>query len=248
MANYVFTHSMKRHERSDLCFKLYMELKVKNRIVPLLLPLKKIINQKKKAENKFKPCKERIYASTTFVYKGVTIYIIVSKQGYYDFIFNTSPIDAPYAEFIVIVDGFEMKTVIYTQHALDRYNERIHNDKYTNHRDLMKRFIVNNATKSNFITDEDTHKSVARIDEGFICGIRDDMHQYIVVNTFYDSEEDRDDGDKEIARTIFKNVSKLSIQQRAMYRHFQNQLAEGSINQKEFNEFLLKLKLDIEME
>lgn len=246
MCNYVFTNSMKRHERSELCFKLYSELKYKNRLYPVLHPLKKIVDQKKKAQNRFRPSKEPIYAMKTIVYKGASILFMVHKDGYFDIVFNTSPIDAPYVEFIKIIDGIETKTNIYTQHALDRYNERIHNDFYTNHKDIMKRLLINNPSKSLFSTDDETNRSVAKLDEGFICGVCDEDHKYVVVNTFYDSAAYRDNEDQKIARTMFEKISKFSINQYAMYNAFRKQLFDNIITEDEFEGLLMKHQLQVD--
>ncbi len=163
MCNYVFTNSMKRHERSDLCFKLYTELKEKNRLFPIMQPLRNSVKQKKKEQNSLKPSKEPIYAMKSIIYKGAAIDFIVHKDGYYDIVFNTSPIDAPFVEFIKIEGGLQTKTIIYTQHALDRYNERMHNATYTNHKEIMKRFLVNNPSKSYFSKDFNTGERIEAI-------------------------------------------------------------------------------------
>lgn len=246
MCNYVFTNSMKRHERSDLCFKLYKELKDNNRLYAILLPLKKIVEQQKKVQNKFSPGKEPIYAMSSIIYKGASIYVIVHKNSSFDIVFNTSPIDAPYVEFIKIVDGDNMKTNIYTQHALDRYNERMHNASYKNHKDIMKRFLVNNPLKSHFSIERRKKRSVAKLNEGFLWGVCDKAHQCVVVNTFYDSAACRDKKNQRIARKIYEKMSKFSIIQFAMYNALRKQLFDNIITEDEFDGLLIKHKLQID--
>ena len=71
-------------------------------------------------------------------YKGLKINVISNVNGF-DVVINSSPIDAGFVEYIrVIPNG---NTVLYTQHLLDRYNERVYNRKFTKHSDIINELI-----------------------------------------------------------------------------------------------------------
>lgn len=202
MKTYIFTDRMKRYERSNLCIKLYNELEENGQIDRHLKSLYKVIDEKKQAQKKnlFKPSKEPVFAIKSYDYKGTSFYLIVDSSKDFDIIFNTSPIDAAYVEFIKVIT--EVSAIVYTQHVLDRYNERIQADKYENHRDILKRFIVNNPVKTDIVYQPNL-KTVQRVNEGFLCGNLVKEHNCIIMNTFYDDDEYHDTIAKSEARAEF---------------------------------------------
>lgn len=246
MCNNDFTTYMKRHQRSNLCLKLYKELKDSNRLHPILQQLKNSVEEKKKAQKTFSQRKEPIYAMESIVYKGATIYVIVHNNSSYDIVFNTTPIGDSKMEFIQIGDDLQTKTIIYTQHVLDRYNQRVHRNSLKSNIDILKRLLVNNPIKSQFSIDERTKRSVAKLNEGFIWGIRDEHHQCIVVTTFYNNEARRDKKEQKIARTIYEKMTTLSSIQIAMYNALRKQLFDRAITEDEFEGLLMRHQLQID--
>jgi hypothetical protein len=197
-----------------------------------LKTLEKLIDQKIRNQNRFRPSKEPIYTIKSTVYKGVPIYIIVYKSKDCHVIFNTSPVDAGYVEFIRVINLTYAAAVIYTQHFLDRYNERIHHDKYENHRDLIKRFMVNSHPMGDAINID--NKFVTRVHEGFVSGTYEPIHKNFMVNTFYDNEEFMDNKRQQMARGLYGFLNSLTPTQLTIYRVLFNQFEKGAITNDEF--------------
>ncbi len=243
MANYVFTNSMKRYERSNLCIKLYNEMVENGQLMRILNLLMKVIDEKKHRKNPFKPSNDPIYAIKLATYKGAPFYLIVDKTKDFDIVFNTSPIDAAYVEFVKVIT--EETAIVFTQHALDRYNERIHGDAYHHHRDIMKRFIVNNPIKTDVVFDERSGRAVQRVNEGFLCGYLDLAHHCLIMNTFFDCDGYMDNFSQAKARTEYKRMAELPPEKAEKYREINNKLHMGIINQDKFDFLLFINRLDV---
>lgn len=234
---YLITKSMKRVERCNLAVKLYDQIKNNGVLERNYKPLLTIIRNKKK-KNLFGGNKDIIYGLKTFNCSGIEAYIIAGVSGAFDIIFNTSPVDASYVEFVRITPN--NKPVLYTQHLFDRYNERGHNFKYDNYKDIMKRFFINNAIKAPIAIDEvDKTSIIQKLNEGFILGSKD--NDCLIFKTFYDSEESRDNELKASARTIHTSKANLSPQQINDYELLDQQLSTGKISLEDYN-FQIKLK------
>ncbi len=243
MTNYVFTTHMKRHERAALCVKLFDELYSNMRVILIIKDMLKALNAKKKSLNKFRPKKEPLYVLEEVVFKGAKLYLFLDEKGFLDYVLNSSPVDGAYAEFIRVIKGGNIETCVYSQHALDRYNERIHSDKYTNHRDIMKRLSVNNPTNSDMVHNDFTKDMYIRIDEGFLCGSIDLGHKMIVINTFYDRAEFKDNHLQSTARSSFELMSKFTSNQLLMFQNLRTQLKEGKISAAEHHRLSVLYKL-----
>lgn len=239
MSKYVITNFMKRHERSSLCFKLYNEMLESHKLYHLTKPMGKTIENRIKAQ-RFKTHKEPIFAITRSIYKGLTFYIFLDKEQSLQIVFNTSPIDASYVEFTRIVGSPKTDCMIYTQHALDRYNERAHGRKYDNYKDIMKRLILNNPY-TNSMTAYDQHKITMRVAEGFLSGTADDAHKLVVINTFFDKNELEDNKLQHNSRTYFDSLNGLTPELQAFVKNLEGQWMRGEITHKDMVE-ILKLR------
>lgn len=234
---YLITKSMKRVERCNLAVKLFKQIKNNGVLVRNYNPLVTIIQNKKK-NRLFGGNKDIIYGLKTFNCSGIEAYIIVNFDGAFDIIFNTSPVDASYVEFVRITPNDI--PILYTQHLFDRYNERVHNFKYDNYKDIMKRFFINNVIKAPIIFDEvDMTSIIQKLDEGFVLGSKD--NDCLIFKTFYDSEESRDNELKASARWTHTTKANLSPQQINDYELLDHQLSTGKISLEDYN-FQIKLK------
>ncbi len=233
MIKYVFTTHMKRHERADLCVKLYREMHTNRRVVEQLLAMNKKYMLLKKGINRFKPRKEPLYHIEIIEYKGTVCYLFIDQQGWMQYVFNSSPVDGAFAEFIRVCDAPTLKAVLYSQHALDRYNERVHKGKYTSHRDIIKRFMVNNASKAESVTEDETFKNVARVAEGFLVGIKDQLHHMVIYNTFFDKDEYMDNESQKQARALSDILNSFKPKQFEIYQKLQFQFTTGVITKEE---------------
>ena len=192
------------------------------------LPLGKIIDSKMKAQNKFRPSREPIFAITASTYKGLSFYLFCDQVKKLEVVFNTSSIDAAYVEFTRIIGSESTKTMVYTQHALDRYNERVHGKKYDNYKDMMKRLIVNNPMLHSEIID-DKHKIVMKIKEGFLSGTANAVHRVLTINTFFDKVEFEDNKMQQKARLHFDALKTLTPAQHKVIIELREQYKEGQI-------------------
>jgi mannitol/fructose-specific phosphotransferase system IIA component len=94
---YIFTKSLKRSERANICRKVFKDIDRPNGIISKCRkPLLKILNAKKKKAMFNKAIIPS--AIGTYTHMGITFYIIVNRTEGYDCIFRTSPIDAGYVE------------------------------------------------------------------------------------------------------------------------------------------------------
>lgn len=243
MANYVFTDFMKRHERVNVCVKLYNEMVADKTLQRIYYPLTECIRDKKRHKNLFKPRKEPICAVKTSVYKGVSFYMIVDEYNQYTVIMNTSPVDAGYVEFVKVVAVEETAAIIFTQHALDRYNQRVHGSKYDNHRDIIKRLIANNPISAHARTDEKSQRTVQRIQEGFLCGRFDREHKCMIFNTFFDTEEELDNRYQMAARHSYSVLGDLTEKQLTMFYYLENQHNRGLISTYQYEQLLKHFKI-----
>lgn len=241
MANYVFTDFMKRHERANLCINLYREMLADKTLQRIYYPLTECIRDKKRSKSIFKPKKEPICAVKSSLYKGVSFYMIVDEFNQYTMIFNSSPVEAAYVEFVKMVDNEETAAIFFTQHALDRSNQRVHAGKYENHRDIIKRLIANNPISAHARTDSKTQKTVQRLQEGFLCGRFDTEHKCMIFNTFFDNQEELDNRYQIAARYSYNSMGELTPKQLTLFYYLQKQHQKGLITTEEYEQ-LLELK------
>lgn len=218
MINYTITKSMNRHERYGLALKLYSEMLSNGYLYMVFAQLEYKLAQKKKKRLYGNRKNMGLHVIKLFKYKAIKVYCIITKNKGIDVVFDTSPVDYPYIEYTRISPTG--MPIIYTQHLLDRYNERVCKDRFTRHKDVMIEIFTKNPKKANIVTGENNHV-VQRIDEGFVLGKLDSTNKYIVFNTFYDSAEYRDNEIKQAAREA---------------KQFQNNLLEKQI--KEYNTLL----------
>lgn len=234
MQKYIFTKSMSRLDRAKLYSKIYFEIYGGIGLYKKCVELKKQIDLKKKKYLFKKNENEIIYGLKTVHYKGIEYYLIMHSYSGFDIIFKTSPIDAGFSEFIRVAPN--NSKYLYSQHLLDRYNERIHNYKYDNHRDLIKRLIINSGDKSFISVDKnDNTKAIQRISEGFLLGTIDISEKFTIYNTFYDNIEYKDDETKSRARE-FQNVKdNLNEKQKVQWDDLVCELSENLITKREFH-------------
>ena len=228
MAKYIFTDSMKRHERSALCIKLHREIYNSRKMYYLINQLWGAIDTKIKRQNKFRPSNEPIFAITACTYKNVPYYVFCYKEKNMEMVFNTSPIDAAYVEFTRIVDNATISTMVFTQHALDRYNERVHGKKYDNHKDRMKRLMLNNSMLNAQISNHE-HKIVMKVKEGFLSGTADAAHKILVFNTFFDKVELEDNKLQHKARSQYDVMNAMTPEQREVFHELRKQYKAGEL-------------------
>lgn len=229
MKKYVFTKSMKRYERCKLCKKLYDEV-IETKLNTALGKLESQISEKKKKSLYGNKQIGNIYAHGKFNHKGIDIYIIMGESKGADIVFNTSPIDASFVEYVRIASTG--KTILYTQHLFDRYNERIFNKSIGSHKEMMIEFFKNNQTKPP-MTMEDNN-IVQRIDEGFVLGTVDKENDCVILNTFYDNQEAKDNHIKSDARRIKTEMEKLSSKDMEAYDYLGYQLQKGEISEEDY--------------
>lgn len=230
MKKYVITKSMNRDERCQLVMKLYEELLANGKFQQVFAELKKSIKVKKKGRLYGGKKVDDLHSVTTIKHKGIDVYNIITEGMGIDIIFNTSPIDAPYVEYMRIASS---KTpIIYSQHLLSRYNERAYNNEYSNFKSIIIALHVKNPIKSN-IARGDNDEIIQRIKEGFLLGRNVD--NYLVLNTFYDSEEYKDNVLKSNARGEKLRTDKLTKAQVTESDLLQFQHASGKISTEDFN-------------
>lgn len=224
---------MKRFERANLCSKVYMELMDSIKFNDVLKTHKKQLKQKKK---KTLFTNKSINNSVTSIkdsigYKGLKINIITNQNGF-DVVINSSPIDAGFVEYIrVIPNG---NTVLYTQHLLDRYNERVYDRMFTKHSDIINELIFKNPIKASMSFDDDNN-IVQRINEGFLLGGMNTDKKNVVFNTFYDSEEYKDNFHKGFSRDTHTTKSKLSNEEIREFDRLQHQYYTGKISLEDYD-------------
>ena len=239
MKKYVITKSFTRIERCNLFKKLYEELLNDgkfNVVAPALI--RDIKDKKKKRLYGNKKGGGVIHSIELINYKGIRIYLIMSSNMGYDIVFNTSPIDVGYVEYIRVSPSGT--PIVYTQHLLDRYNQRVYDRKFTTHKDMMVQLILANARKSHPSTNEDG-SAVQRINEGFLLGVFDGVNECVIYNTFYDSEEYKDNEIKGGARSNKNHSEGLTEKESLEYDKLQKQHAMGEISLEDFS-FIIKLK------
>lgn len=212
---------MNRIDCCNLMLKINDEIFEKNILNKLVKELTKRFNEKKKSRllgNK--KYKDKIYASADKSHKGISLYILKSEKIGFILIYNISPIDAPYVQYMWI--GLDNRPIIITQHLLDRYNERILKIANATYKELIIRFSLNsiNGSGNHVAFDPESKKIVQRIDDGFIFGV--DHDNYTVYNTIYESIEGKDSDLKNHARNIKVNWDKLSSSQKADYTRLLN--------------------------
>jgi hypothetical protein len=211
MKKYIFTKSMKRHERCALAYKLYEELLYNGNFEMIFASLEHELAQKKRKRLYGNKSIAEFHVIKAIRHRGVIVYNIITKNKGIDVVFDSSPKDSAEVEYIRISPSG--KAIVYTQHLLDRYNERICNDKFTKHKDIMIELFVQNPNKADIALDKDK-QAVQRIEDGFLLGKLDTTHNCIIFNTFYDSEEYRDNGIKNDARKAKQFHNNLSQEQK----------------------------------
>jgi hypothetical protein len=236
---YVITKSMKRFERCDIVQKVYSNLLSSGRFDKEGELLLKALKAKKKKLLYGGKKDGNIYSTSVTIYMGLKVYLIMSSSEGIDIIMNTSPIDAGYVEYIRVSPS--NLSVIYTQHLLDRYNLRVHFNSFTTHRELMQSFIINNPLKSRMSKDKESGGIIQKIDEGFILGTVYPDKKYVVFNTFYDSEEEKDNDNKGRARGFFKKIKKLTQSQLIELDNLNSLVGNGKLSMDDF-EYIAKSK------
>lgn len=234
MNRYVITKSMNRIDCCNLMIKINEEIFEKNILDKLDKELTKGFNEKKKSRllgNK--KYKDKIYSVADKSYKGISLYILKPEKIGFIIIYNISPIDAPYVQYMWI-DSDNRPTII-TQHLLDRYNERILRITNPSYKELIIRFTLNSvdANGNHIAIDSDTNKIIQRIDGGFIFGV--EHNDYDVFNTIYESIEGNDNDLKSLARNVKNNWDELSTSQKVLYERFHKQLIEDAKTEEEFS-------------
>ena len=160
-------------------------------------------------------------------------------------IYDISPIDAPYVQYLYVDNYVDYPTIV-TQHLLDRYNERILNKKVLKYKELIIDFIVNTTSKyGNHLTkSSDSKEIIQRFDKGFIFG--SENKDYTVLNTIYESIEEKDNDLKNQARTSNLNWSNLNSSQQLEYGKLYSQHEFGQITEEEFSKQLFLKKINIQ--
>lgn len=221
MNRYVITKSMNRIDCCNLMLKIREEIFEKNILNKLDKELTKRFNEKKKSRllgNKKN--KDKIYTVADKSYKGISLYILKPEKIGFIIIYNISPIDAPYVQYMWI--DLDSRPIIITQHLLDRYNERILKSANASYKELIIHFSLNSIDGSgNHVAfDSESKKIIQRIDDGFIFGVEHD--DYTVYNTIYESTEGKDSDLKSLARNIKVNWDEFSASQKADYTRLLN--------------------------
>lgn len=233
---YIITKSMKRKDYVKLIFKLHDEI-LNNKVFNKEIKKLKTAFVKKKKASLFK--KNKIYSYTITKYKGIKVYLIQPTKMSFAIVYDVSPIDAPYLEYMTVtLDG---RGDIFTQHLLDRYNQRILDKKRTSYKEILIDFILKTTQEqgTHVSIDSNENKVVMRIEEGFIMG--SDYENYSVFNTIYESKEEKDSEIKRIARDM-KNVwEEYSFEQREEYLKLDDQLIAGNITKEEY-EYQIHIK------
>ena len=186
MKKYVLTKSMTTAERMNIA----VEIKEEFLISPKFLAIYK---------DSLKAMKGRTYVIKSTEFYGLKIillfYKFTKKENAYDIIINTTPAESHTVEYTRITPT--NTPVIYTQHFLDRYNQRQHNYAYGSYDKLIKAFNAYNPTKPDYAISDD-NQVVGRMKQGFIFG--ELIDNYIVIKTFYDDSEKYDNEDMKLAR------------------------------------------------
>ena len=138
----------------------------------------------------------------------------------------------------VTLDG---RGEIFTQHLLDRYNQRILNKKMTTYKEILIDFIstTTNYQGTHVSINPHENKIVMRIEDGFIMG--SDYENYSVFNTIYESNEEKDSDIKSRARNIKNIWDEFTFEQREEYLKLDDQLIAGNITKEEF-EYQIHIK------
>ena len=234
---YIVTKRMTRTERAKLCSKIYKLMFDKNRgtLRELEILSKRVKAIKKK--NLLKTNKEPLFAYSYKSYKGIKVFLFINGYDGYDIVFNTSPIDAGYLEFIRIKPNGD--AVIYTQHLFDRYNERVYGRELTSYKEMVIEFFKYNQIKALLVLDKDNSgKCSQRIDDGFLMGMYNKDENITIFNTFYDSEEYKDNELKSTTRNQHKKLSDLSDKELDRYNELSKERAEGKISQEDYGNFM----------
>ena len=239
MNRYVITKSMNRIDCCNLMLKIREEIFEKNILNKLDKELTKRFNEKKKSRllgNKKN--KDKIYTVADKSYKGISLYILKPEKIGFIIIYNISPIDAPYVQYMWI--GLDNRPIIITQHLLDRYNKRILKSANASYKELIIRFSLNSIDRygNQIAIDSDTNKIIQRIDGGFIFGV--EHNDYDVFNTIYESIEGNDNDLKNLARNVKINWDEFSPSQKVLYERFHKQLIEDAKTEEGFSQQLKK--------
>jgi hypothetical protein len=241
MKQYVFTKSLGRTGRANIARKIYAEAVKTNGIIDKNTKvLLKILKDKKKKALFNKSVIP--YAMATYKVSGVTFYYIMNKTEGYDCIFKTSPIDAGFVEYIRVLPGCKT-AILYTQHCLDRYNQRVCDLKHTTYKDMMQAMIIENPIKGHLATDkEGGSQIVQRIDKGFLLGnLSSYDDRLIILNTFYDSEGYKDSDIKSRTRNFNIKKNQLTNAEINAYDNLSHQNIMGEISIEEL-EYQARIK------
>ena len=234
MKKYVITKSMNRVDCVNLITKIHNELLKKQFFINKIKELNTKIKVRKHARLRGNKSLDKIYTSSSYTYNGLKMHFLIDKNNIFTNIFNISPVDSPVVQYMLIQK--DETALIFTQHLLDRYNQRLLKKSNMSYKDLIVYLILNNNIGRLIFDYENTNKIVQRINEGFIYGKRYDG--YIVFNTFYDSISDKDDEMKYLARkskSIIDNLSKSDMDE---FKIVYGQFLDDKITQEQLDFFL----------
>jgi len=225
---------MNRDERCKLIIKLYNECLHNGKYQGIVNELKIEIKAKRKIKLYGNKKQKVIFSTKTLKYKGIDVYIIMYEMYGIMFIFNTSPIDAPFVEYAQITP--QKIPIIFTEHLLKRYNERACNYEYPNFKSIIIGLYVNNDIGTFVTTNPLTGEVVQRIHGGFLLGTKNEG--YFVFNTFYDNEEYKDTEIKDMARSTKDILDNLNKQQIAELDKLYLQFFNGEIDEETYRRML----------
>jgi len=186
---------------------------------------------------------EIIYTSTDANYKGIKLHIVKPEKVGFIVIYNISPIDAPYVQYMWI--DYDKHPFIITQHLLDRYKKRILNNTTKTYKELIIDFALKSISRYGdyMAFDSDSKQIIQRIDEGFIFGV--EHKHYTVFNTIYESIEKKDNDLKSHSRELNLNWENLNSSQKSEYGKLHTLLESGQITEEEFSKQLFLKKLNV---
>lgn len=244
MKKYLITRSMSREDCCLLMQRIRLEIFQNTFLDKIDKQLTKSFKEKKKSKLLGNKKEKIIYTSTVTNYKGIKLYIVKPEKVGFIVIYNISPIDAPYVQYLWI-DYDNNHPYIITQHLLDRYKERILDNTILTYKELIIDFALKSiGPYGDYIAlDSDSKQIIQRIDEGFIFGI--EHKYYTVFNTIYESIEKKDNDLKSHSRELNLNWEKLNSSQKSEYGKLNALLQSGQITKEEFSKQLFLKKLNV---
>lgn len=243
MKHYVITRSMSRKDCSELMKRIDDDFRRTEKFSRLVKDLnsKHKENRKSRFRGNKKGSRDFVYSQT--IYKGIKIYGFKSSKRHYGIIYNASPVDAPFVQFII--RGYGGHITFVTQHLLDRYRERIVKKEISSYKELMIDFVVKtfDINGDHIAIDGETGKLILRFNEGFVFGT--EYEDYSVYNTVYDSSENKDTALKDRARNLKKDWDTLNDEQKRLYCNYLDEGEDEEISPSEFFRVMNKIFGDV---